>query len=112
MLAPMAMVRNRVGKAFAEALRAARVEAELTQEALAEAADFKTSYVSMLETAVRQPTITAIVAFEQALGLEAGELVKQTVIAMRGKRIAAPIAKGKPKKRRQVGAACSSAAPP
>jgi transcriptional regulator with XRE-family HTH domain len=90
MLEGMANERNRVGKAFGEALRAARTEAALTQETLAETADFKASYISMLETAVRQPTITAIIAFEQALGLEAGELVRRTVTAMRGKRIAAP----------------------
>jgi hypothetical protein len=42
----------------------------------------------MLETGVRQPTVTAIIAFEQTLGSEAGELVKRTVAAMRGKRIA------------------------
>jgi len=91
MLSAMAKERNRVGKAFGEALRAIRAELSITQEALAEAADFKASYVSMLETADRQPTITTIVAFEQALGLDAGELVRRTATAMRGKRIAAPI---------------------
>ena len=99
MLAGMATKRNRVGRAFGEALRAARTEAQLTQEALAEAADFKTSYISMLETAVRQPTVTAIIAFEQAMNLEAGELVRRTVAAMRGKQIAVRIMKGKGWKR-------------
>lgn len=91
----MATERNRIGDAFAQALWTARTDAGLTQEALAEAADFKTSYISMLETAIRQPTITAIIAFEQALGFEAGELVKRTVMAMRGKRIADAVVRRK-----------------
>src|SRR5688572_16094755 len=83
----MAIQRNRVGKAFADALKAARLEAKLTQEALAERADFKASYISMLETADRQPTVTAIIAFEQAMDLEPGELVRRTTAALKGKRL-------------------------
>lgn len=74
--------------AFAEVLRGLRKQAGLTQEALAEAADFEASYLSMLETGSRQPTITTIIALEQALGAEAGELIKKTVTAMQGKRLA------------------------
>lgn len=74
-------------------LRAARIEVGLTQEQLAELADFKPSYISMLETADRQPTITAIVAFEQAINLEPGELTRRTVAAMKGKRLAQPHSK-------------------
>lgn len=87
MLAVMGIERNRVGGAFGEALRKARLEANLTQESLAEMADFKDGYISMLESGLRQPTITAVIAFEQALDLEPGEMVRRTVSAMRGRRI-------------------------
>ncbi len=69
------------------ALKQARLDAKLTQEALAEIADFKPSYISMLESAARQPTITALIAFEQAMNLGAGELVRRTVAVMKGRRI-------------------------
>lgn len=95
----MANQRNRVGNAFGVALRGARLEAGLTQEQLAEMADFKPSYISMLETADRQPTITAIVAFEQALQLEPGELTRRTVAGMKGKRLVQPHPKGARKTR-------------
>jgi transcriptional regulator with XRE-family HTH domain len=87
MLAPMAIQRNRIGRAFGEALKRARLEAAHTQESLAEAADYKMGYISMLESAQRQPTITAVIAFEQAMNLDPGELVRMTVSAMKGRRI-------------------------
>jgi len=92
----MATERNRVGDAFATALRRLRMSQRITQEALAEVADFKASYISMLESAQRQPTITAIIALEQALGVGPGELVRRTVAAMKMRRIALPL---QPRKR-------------
>jgi transcriptional regulator with XRE-family HTH domain len=80
------------------ALRSARLEMGLTQEQLAEMADFKPSYISMLENAERQPTITALVAFEQAMNLDAGELTQRTVTAMKGKRLV----QSHPRKSRKV----------
>lgn len=92
----MATVRNRIGDAFANALRTLRNQQRITQESLAEVADFKASYISMLESGQRQPTITAIIALEQALGVPPGELVRRTVAAMKVRRIALPL---QPRKR-------------
>ena len=96
MLHAMAMERNRVGGAFANALRALRNSQQITQESLAEVADFRASYISMLESGARQPTITTIIALEQALGVAPGELVRRTVAGMKVRRIALPL---QPRKR-------------
>lgn len=82
----MAAKRSRVGKAFGAALREAREASGITQEELAGRADYAPNYVSLLETAKRQPTISAIVYLEKALALSPGELVKRTVLALKPKR--------------------------
>lgn len=78
----MAVKRSRVGKAFGIALREAREAKEITQEELASRASYGPNYISLLETAKRQPTISSILALERALSLSPGELVKRTHAAL------------------------------
>jgi transcriptional regulator with XRE-family HTH domain len=82
----MTAKRSRVGKAFGLALRQARQAAGLTQEELADRSHYGANYISMLERAVRQPTISAILAIEAALDLAAGDLVRLTADNL-GKRL-------------------------
>lgn len=81
----MAVKRSRVGKAFGIALREAREGAKITQEELAGRASYGPNYISLLETANRQPTISAILAIEEALLLPPGELVQRTHAILVGK---------------------------
>lgn len=74
----MAAKRKRVGIAFGAALRGARRNKQVTQERLAELADYVPHYIANIEAGRQQPSVTAIVAFEAALGLEPGELIKRT----------------------------------
>ena len=74
----MAGKRRKVGDAFGTALRAARAQRGWTQEELGAAASYSTVTVSFLENGRRQPTLSAILALEEALGLPAGELVRRT----------------------------------
>jgi len=74
----MAAKRNRVGNAFGLALAQARAQADISQEELGARAHYGQNYVSQVETGRRQPTISAILAFEAALELPTGELVRRT----------------------------------
>ena len=74
----MAVKRSRVGKAFGIALREAREASRITQEELASRASYASNYISLLETAKRQPTISSILALENALSLAPGALVQRT----------------------------------
>ena len=56
---------------FAEALRACRESARVSQSRLAEAAGFDHSYVSRLESGQRAPTREAVIKLADALGLSA-----------------------------------------
>lgn len=64
--------------AFAEALRVRREAAGLTQEALAERADTSVRFISFLETGRRQPSLSAIAALSDGLGIPMAELVADT----------------------------------
>ena len=55
--------------AFARVLRARRRRAGLSQEELAFRAELSTSYISLLETRNRQPTLTVMAALAAELGL-------------------------------------------
>lgn len=82
----MAVKRSRVGKAFGIALRAAREAGGITQEELAGRSNYGANYISLLETARRQPTISTIIALETALEMAPGDLVRQTVLSLRQRR--------------------------
>ena len=55
--------------AFARALKARRRQAGLSQEELAFRTDLSMSYISLLETRNRQPTLTVMAALAAELGL-------------------------------------------
>lgn len=86
MLAVMAAKRRRVGKAFGIALREARLKSGVTQEELAGRANYSTVLISLLENGHRQPTISALISIEDALGLQPGELTRQTKVHLRATR--------------------------
>lgn len=84
----MAVKRSRVGKAFGVSLRDAREALKITQEELAGRANYGPNYISLLETAKRQPTISSILSLEKAMDLSPGELVRRTqaLLVARGRR--------------------------
>lgn len=61
--------------AFASVLRDARLGAGLTQEDLAERADVSVRFISFLETGRRQPSLSALVAVSQGLGIKTSALM-------------------------------------
>ena len=60
---------------FARALHAQRRAQALSQEELAHKAGISTSYLSLLESRKRQPTLTVMAALARELGLSLSELV-------------------------------------
>ncbi len=61
--------------ALGEAIRRARVERELSQEALADAAGVHVTHLGGVERGVRNPNYATIVKLARALGVEPGVLV-------------------------------------
>lgn len=61
--------------AFAKVLKDRRKAAGLSQEELAFRADLSMSYISLLETKNRQPTLTVMDVLARELGLSLSELV-------------------------------------
>lgn len=70
--------------AFAHILRQRREAAGLTQEALAERADTSVRFISFLETGRRQPSLSALAALSQGLGISITELVEDLERRYRG----------------------------
>ncbi len=64
-------------KAFATVLRRRRKEAGLSQEELAFRCDMSMSYISLLETQNRQPTLTAIYTISNQLGVTGSEILSE-----------------------------------
>ena len=64
-----------IEKVFGSVLKELRIEKGLSQEKLAEKSDLHKNYISLLETAQRQPTITTIFSIAKALGITATELI-------------------------------------
>ena len=64
-------------EAFGKALRRRRLEAGLTQEQTALAADLERVFISWLETGKRQPTFGTILKLANAIGCTAGDLVSE-----------------------------------
>lgn len=76
-----AMARGRndaLVEAFSEVLREARTAAGLTQEQLAFAADVDRTFIWLLESGRRQPTISVLFAVAKGVGLEPETLVRRT----------------------------------
>ena len=64
--------------AFAAALSEQRARTGLSQEELAARADVSARFVSLLETAKRQPSLTALLALSNGLGMRMGDLAAET----------------------------------
>jgi transcriptional regulator with XRE-family HTH domain len=60
---------------FGRRLRELRQSRDLTQEALAEAADLSGNYISDLELGLKVPSLTIIVRLSQALDIAAADLL-------------------------------------
>ena len=60
---------------FGRRLRELRQSRNLTQEALAEAADLSGNYISDLELGLKVPSLTIIVRLSQALDIAASDLL-------------------------------------
>ena len=60
---------------FGRRLRELRQSRDLTQEALAEAADLSGNYISDLELGLKVPSLTIIVRLSQALDIAASDLL-------------------------------------
>lgn len=72
-------------KAFATVLRRRRREAGLSQEELAFRCDLSMSYISLLETQNRQPTLTALHTIAGQLETSASELLAEVEDALRSR---------------------------
>ena len=66
-----------VARAFGEVLRRHRLEAGLTQEALAARCGLHSTYVSQLERGLKTPSLAVLVGIADELGLRASELVAE-----------------------------------
>lgn len=62
-------------KLFGEALRACRLEKQLTQEQLSERVDVIRPFISALENGTRQPSLAMIFRLAKALGITPGQLL-------------------------------------
>lgn len=62
---------------FGPALRKARIEKELTQEQLADAAGLHRTEISLLERNLRKPLLETIVALCRGLDMSPAELLAQ-----------------------------------
>lgn len=76
----MARARNEaVIDAFAKTLKEARKQRRMTQEELADQASLDRTFIGLLETGRRQPTLSVICALAYALHQTPSQLVSQAV---------------------------------
>lgn len=73
----MASQRSAVAKAFGAVLRKHRLEAELTQEALAARCGLHATYISQLERGLKTPSLAVLVDLAGELGVRASVLVNE-----------------------------------
>lgn len=66
-------------EAFGQVVRARRQRAKLSQEALAQAADLSTVYISEIEGGKRRPSIRVLVQIAEGLDVSPGRLIDQAV---------------------------------
>ena len=71
------MAKSRLTAAFADIIRKYRLERNLTQEALAEAARIHHTYVGLLERRKRIPTIEVAQRLAMALGTKLSSLIDE-----------------------------------
>lgn len=75
--------RRDIAAAFGTVLRAARRDAGLSQEEMAEQAGLDRTYPSLLERGRRTPTLLAIVRIAEALSIEPGTLVNMAAARLK-----------------------------
>ncbi len=74
-----------LGKSFGRAVRSKRIALGITQEKLAELADLHPTYISMVERAVRSPTLEVCNKLANALEIELSALISEaTALAKKG----------------------------
>ena len=61
---------------FGKILSDYRKKAGLSQEKLAELADYDRTYISLMERGLRQPTLTTIFRLSKALGLSPSDMIR------------------------------------
>lgn len=66
---------ERTGSAFGQVLREKRIERKLSQEQLALGAGIDRTFVSLLESGLRQPTLKTLFALAKALRTSPSELI-------------------------------------
>ena len=64
-------------KSFAKTLKARRKQTGLSQEEFAHRLDLSVSYVSLLETENRQPTLTVLAALAKEFGLSLAQFAEE-----------------------------------
>jgi transcriptional regulator with XRE-family HTH domain len=67
---------QKVAEALGAAIRLARKNCDLSQEALADLASIDRTYVSMLERGKRQATVAVICRLAECMGIKASKLVR------------------------------------
>jgi ribosome-binding protein aMBF1 (putative translation factor) len=76
--------RQQVGEAFGGVLKNVRATTELSQEALAERAQFDVSYASFLERGERCPNLWVVLKIGIALEVDPALLITMTLKRLRG----------------------------
>lgn len=71
-------------KAFAKVLKRRRRAAGLSQEELAFRTNLSPSYISLLETADRQPTLTVLAELSDRLGVDLPEFLAEIIAEQNG----------------------------
>lgn len=69
---------------FGEVLREFRLSKKLTQYELAELSDLDYNYISMLETAIRAPSLLTVFKIAKGLGITPALLVEKVDKRMKG----------------------------
>lgn len=69
--------RTREGEIFGSLIRKLRTDRGLTQEALAERTELSVSYIGFIERGENVPTLTIVLNLAEALGADAGYLVRE-----------------------------------
>jgi len=70
-------------EAFAAEIKARRTELGMTQEALAGAIDLDRPYLTLMEGARKQPTISVMWRLAEGLGLSASEFMRRVEVRYR-----------------------------
>jgi len=83
-MTPNRTFRQHVAREFGATLRAVRRSRGLTQEEIAERADFDPTYASLLERGLRTPTLVVLLKLAEAMQIEPAELINRLVQRLRG----------------------------